>query len=107
MSYKFMRLLIMFDLPMDNNGEKREYSIFRKYLIENGFLMLQYSIYVRICTNQSMADAYMNKINDNLPSDGNVRGLIITEKQYEKMKLFLGNKSKNERIITDKRLIIF
>ncbi len=107
MSYKFMRLLIMFDLPMDNNQEKREYRIFRKFLIENGFLMLQYSVYVRICTNQTMANLYLKKINNNLPTDGNVRGLIITEKQYEKMKLFLGNKSKNESIITDKRLIIF
>lgn len=79
MSYKFMKLLIMFDLPMDNNSEKRAYRIFRKYLIENGFLMLQYSIYIRICTNQSMAK-YMDKVNDNLPSDGNIRGLIITEK---------------------------
>lgn len=102
-----MRLLIMFDLPMDTNKEKKEYRDFRKYLIENGFLMLQYSIYVRICTNQSMADNYMAKINRYLPSDGAVRGLIITEKQYEKMKIFLGDKSKNEKVITDKRLIIF
>lgn len=102
-----MRLLIMFDLPMENNSEKREYQSFRKFLLENGFLMLQYSIYVRICTNQSMANSYLNRINNNLPSDGNIRGLIITEKQYEKMKIFLGNKSKNEKIITDKRLIIF
>lgn len=107
MSYKYMRILIMFDLPMDNRSELRDYRMFRKFLIENGFLMLQYSIYVRICTNQTMADSYMNKISNHLPADGNIRGLIITEKQYEKMKLFLGNKSRNEKIITDKRLIIF
>ena len=97
----------MFDLPMDTNSEKKDYRIFRKYLIENGFLMMQYSIYVRVCTNQTMADNYMDKINKNLPSDGAVRGLIITDKQYEKMKIFLGDKSKNEKIITDKRLIVF
>ena len=96
----------MFDLPMETNKSKKEYRIFRKHLIENGFLMLQYSIYVRICLNQEVANKYMNRINACLPSDGAVRGLIITEKQYEKMKILLGSKSKNEEIITDKKLII-
>lgn len=102
-----MRLLVMFDLPMDNNIEKKEYRHFRKFLIKNGFLMLQYSIYIRICTNQDMANNYMAKIEKNIPPDGAIRGLIITEKQYEKMKIFLGDKSKNEKLITDKRIIIF
>lgn len=102
-----MRLLIMFDLPMDNNSEKREYREFRQFLIKNGFLMLQYSVYARICTNQEMVNNYIKKIEKVLPSDGAVRGLVITEKQYEKMKIFLGKKSKNESIITDKKLIIF
>lgn len=102
-----MRLLIMFDLPMDNNSEKREYREFRQFLIKNGFLMLQYSVYARICTNQEMVNNYIKKIEKVLPSDGAVRGLVITEKQYEKMKIFFGKKSKNESIITDKKLIIF
>ncbi|MBR8700619.1 CRISPR-associated endoribonuclease Cas2 [Fusobacterium sp. DD29] len=102
-----MRLIIMFDLPMENNTEKREYREFRNFLIKNGFLMLQYSIYVRLCTNQTMADNYIKKIEGSLPSDGAIRGLIITEKQYKKMKIFLGQKSKNESIITDKKMIIF
>ena len=107
MSYKFMRLLIMFDLPMNTKSEQREYREFRQFLLENGFLMLQYSIYTRICTNQTMADNYIKKTEKVLPSDGAIRGLIITEKQYEKMKIFLGQKSKVESIITDKKLIVF
>ena len=98
-----MRLLIMFDLPMNTKSEQREYREFRQFLLENGFLMLQYSIY----TNQTMADNYIKKIEKVLPSDGAIRGLIITEKQYEKMKIFLGQKSKVESIITDKKLIVF
>lgn len=97
----------MFDLPMGSNIEKKEYRDFRRFLIENGFLMLQYSIYIRICTNQDMANSYMVKIERNIPADGSIRGLIITEKQYEKMKIFLGNKSKNEKLITDRRMIVF
>ncbi|WP_206039040.1 MULTISPECIES: CRISPR-associated endonuclease Cas2 [Fusobacterium] len=107
MSYKYMRLLIMFDLPMNDNFEKKEYREFRHFLIENGFLMLQYSVYTRICTNQAMADNYIKKIENYIPTDGSIRGLIITEKQYEKMKIFLGKKSKQESIITDKKMIIF
>lgn len=102
-----MRILIMFDLPMETNSEKKEYREFRQFLLQNGFLMLQYSIYTRLCTNQTMADNYMKKIEEYIPSDGAIRGLIITEKQYNKMKIFLGQKSKNESIITDKKLIIF
>lgn len=97
----------MFDLPMESNEEKKEYRVFRKFLIENGFLMIQYSVYSRICSNQEMAEKYLKKVNSVLPSDGSIRGLIITEKQYEKMKILLGSKSKNEEIITDKRLILF
>ena len=97
----------MFDLPMESNEEKKEYRVFRKFLIENGFLMIQYSVYSRICSNQEMAEKYLKKANSVLPNDGSIRGLIITEKQYEKMKILLGSKSKNEEIITDKRLILF
>ncbi len=97
----------MFDLPMESNEEKKEYRVFRKFLIENGFLMIQYSVYSRICSNQEMAEKYLKKANSVLPSDGSIRGLIITEKQYEKMKILLGSKSRNEEIITDKRLILF
>ena len=107
MSYKFMRLIIMFDLPMSTKSEQREYREFREFLLENGFLMLQYSVYTRICTNQTMANNYIKKIEKVIPSDGAIRGLIITEKQYEKMKIFLGKKSKMESIITAKKLIVF
>ena len=54
-----------------------------------------------------MADNYIKKIENYIPTDGSIRGLIITEKQYEKMKIFLGKKSKQESIITDKKMIIF
>lgn len=97
----------MFDLPMEKRSEQREYREFRQFLISNGFLMLQYSVYTRICTNQSMADNYIRKIEGIVPSDGSIRGLIVTEKQYEKMKIFLGKKSKQECVITDKKLLIF
>lgn len=50
-----MRLLIMFDLPVETSKERREYRQFRKRLINEGFLMIQYSVYVRVCVNKKSA----------------------------------------------------
>lgn len=50
--YKLMRMLCMFDLPVDTEGQKRAYRIFRKNLIQEGFVMIQYSVYVRICPSR-------------------------------------------------------
>lgn len=100
-----MRVIVMFDLPVGCKREIREYSMFRKYLIKNGFLMVQYSIYSRICINNISADKYIGKIKRNLPQNGHVRVLVITEKQYAGMSILLGEKSKNEDLLQDKRFI--
>ena len=91
MSYKFMRVMIMFDLPTDSKEERRLYSKFRKGLISEGFLMMQYSIYIKSCINKDAANRNINYVKRILPQNGHVRALIITEKQYEKMKILLGN----------------
>lgn len=107
MSYRYMRLVVMFDLPMDDKEDKREYTRFRKYLIQNGFLMLQYSVYIRSCLNNDVANQHLKKVKMNIPKDGHVRALIITEKQFEKMKVLLGTRSKQENLLGDKRFISF
>ena len=55
MKYKVMRLICMFDLPTDTAKEKKAYRIFRKKLIQEGFVMMQYSVYVRVCLNRDYA----------------------------------------------------
>ena len=62
MSYRYMRVLVLFDLPMVSAQERRIYSKFRKYLIKNGFLMLQESVYCKMALNQTAANSIMEGI---------------------------------------------
>ena len=100
-----MRILVMFDLPVGTESERREYRLFRKYLIKNGFLMLQESIYCKIAQNSTVADALVEKIRKNKPPEGLVQVLKITEKQYSRMEYIVGQ-SKSEVLDNDERLII-
>jgi len=106
MSYKIMRLLCMFDLPVDTASERRAYRIFRKKLIEEGFVMMQYSVYCRVCPNRDYVKRLEKRIKKIVPPAGNVRTLTITEKQYEEIKLMVGTKSAQEEALGTERLLI-
>ncbi|XJZ27778.1 CRISPR-associated endonuclease Cas2 [Bacillota bacterium Lsc_1132] len=104
--YKVMRLLLFFDLPMNTKAERRTYSKFRKYLINNGFTMLQFSVYAKIFPNRTSLFQYIDGLKRNLPGKGSIRIMGVTEKQYEKMLILVGGKSIQEEIITEDPLII-
>ena len=106
MRYDVMRVLCMFDLPVDTDKEKREYRNFKKKLILEGFVMLQYSIYIRTCPNRQYSERLQKRLAKNLPANGNIRLLEITEKQYEDMKILVGTKSLNEKIANDERFVV-
>ena len=106
MRYDVMRLLCMFDLPVETDREKKEYRYFRKKLITEGFVMLQYSVYIRTCPDRQYSERLQKRLEKNLPVNGNIRLLEITEKQYEDMKILVGTKSLNEKIAGDERFII-
>lgn len=99
-------MLCMFDLPMDTAEEKRRYRIFRKTLIKNGFVMLQYSVYYRAVPNRSAGKKYENAIKKFLPNGGEVRLVAVSEKQFDDMKLLVGSKSKQEVLVGNKDLVI-
>lgn len=107
MSYRFMRVFIMFDLPVETKKQRRIYSKFRKRLIEEGFLMMQYSIYIKSVANKDAANYTIANVKRFLPTDGHVRSLIITEKQYEKMHILLGEENQNIALLGDNRTILF
>ena len=104
--YKIMRMLCMFDLPVETEEQRRAYRIFRKNLIQEGFVMIQYSIYVRICPSREYANRLENRIRKGIPQEGNVRLLCVTEKQYADMKLLVGSRQTAETAIGTERLII-
>lgn len=105
MSYRYMRIIVMFDLPTLNSIDMKNYRIFRKFLVKNGFMMMQESVYSKIALNQSMANLIANKVRDNKPPKGLVQMFIITEKQFSRMEILVGEVSE-EYITDDRRLIV-
>ncbi|MFA7411620.1 MAG: CRISPR-associated endonuclease Cas2 [Tissierellaceae bacterium] len=102
-----MRVICMFDLPVVTDNEKRAYREFRKFLLKNGFEMLQFSIYIRTCPNRSFAKKFYKKIEINSPRKGDIRLLTITEKQFEDMEwIICDHKEKRELIKFDDTVVI-
>ena len=100
-----MRVLVMFDLPVGSSEQRKEYTRFRKFLIKNGFLMMQESIYCKLALNATVVNAIKEQVYKNKPKEGLVQLLAITEKQYERMELIVGSAQK-EVLESDERLVI-
>ena len=95
-----MRILVMFDLPVGTDSERRNYRLFRKYLVKNGFLMLQESVYCKIAQNSTAAETIVENVKKNKPPVGLVQVLKVTEKQYSRMEYIVGE-TKSEVIDND------
>jgi len=105
MSYRYMRILLFFDLPVSTSTDRHEYSAFHRYLIKNGFMMLQESVYCKLALNASAVQAIIANLYKHKPGDGLVQVLTVTEKQYSRKEYILGE-YESEIIDTDERLII-
>lgn len=85
-----MWVITMFDLPVDTSKARKAYSDFRKALLDDGFVMLQFSVYARHSPSEENAVVHEKRVKAFLPDDGEVRLLKITDKQFERMKVFHG-----------------
>lgn len=90
MSYRFMRTLVFFDLPVETIEDQRNYRKFRKILLQSGFIMLQKSVYSRMLTNPSAGHSVLETIRKNKPPVGLVQVLTVTEKQFSRMEYITG-----------------
>lgn len=106
MIFEFMRILVFFDLPVETRKERRIYAEFRKYLIKNGYSMLQYSVYAKISNNRDAANKHILQLRRNVPFVGSIRVMLVTEKQYARMDIIIGGKSRQEEKITPEPLLI-
>ena len=104
---KYMRLFVMFDLPTDTKENRKEYAQFRRFLIQDGYDMLQYSIYVCLVRGEDAVDKHLRKLYQNKPSGGAIRALQITERQYEGMKIICGGKTRQEQTLTSQMTLEF
>lgn len=96
----------MFDLPVITEKEIKVATKFRNFLLDDGYIMMQYSVYSRICKNNDDLNKHITRIKLNAPITGNIRLLQVTENQYNNMILFCGNK-KTEEDISIENLLIF
>lgn len=106
MGYSFMRMILMFDLPVKTKKERQIYARFRKFLIKRGFFSIQYSVYSKIFANRDAAITEKEAIKKVVPEKGNIRILIVTEKQYANIEIIVGGKSNQENKITQEVLLI-
>lgn len=100
-----MRVLVFFDLPVITEENKRAYRKFRNFLLKNGFLMLQESVYCKLALNSTAVRTIVDNVHKNKPEEGLIQLLSVTEKQYAKMDIIIGN-IKNEVLDSDERLVI-
>lgn len=103
---RYMRVLIMYDLPMVSSKNKKDYRVFRKNLIKEGFIMMQESIYVKLVQNQQGADAAITYVKKVKPPDGLIQALVITEKQYGRIVYILGQSGSETVSSTDMVVIL-
>ena len=105
MIYRFMRLMVFFDLPTATSENRRNYRRFRKDLISNGVFMLQESVYCRMVINEAMAKSVVARIESFKPPQGMVCAMIITEKQFAGISFIVGD-MKSDVVTTEQSLVI-
>ncbi len=89
-----MWVIAMFDLPTDTPADRKAYGKFRKRLLEDGFTMMQFSVYSRHCASIENADTHVRRMAAELPPAGEVRFLTITDRQFSAISVFAGKKRK-------------
>lgn len=89
-SYRLMWVMVMFDLPVDTKARAKAAAKFREFLLDEGFEMTQFSIYLRFCSGKEQVESYVRRIEGSLPEFGKVHILAITDKQYENIRRFTG-----------------
>jgi len=101
-----MWVMAFFDLPTDTAEGRRNYTRFRNSLLDDGFLMLQSSMYTRSCPSMENAQVHINRVKKRLPPHGSVGIFRITDRQYEMLELFVG-KQPNEKPQAGGQLLMF
>lgn len=102
-----MRILVFFDLPTTTKDHKRAYTVFRRFLIKDGYDMLQWSVYSRIANGIDDAQTHLKRLQNNLPKTGAIRCMQVSEKQFAGMKILVGTKSYQEKKVNENQFLLF
>lgn len=103
---RYMRLVVFFDLPVETAKQRKEYRLFRKYLLKEGYLMLQESVYAKLVTTEANAGSAISRLRKHRPPDGLVQVLKVTERQYETMVFITGNREAYDEVDTMEEFLV-
>lgn len=95
--YRLMWIFVMFDLPVTTREQAREATKFREFLLDQGFEKSQFSVYARFCNGKEQVEAYLRRIEARLPARGDVHILTFTDRQYENIVRFSGQRKRRQR----------
>jgi CRISPR-associated protein Cas2 len=104
---RFMRMMVFFDLPMRTKAEKKVYVQFRRFLLNDGYDMIQWSVYGRLLYGVDSEQKHLKRLIDNLPPAGSVRCMTVTEKQFAGIKLLFGPPRFSEKRGNSAQLLLF
>lgn len=104
---RFMRLIVFFDLPVTTAAKRRAANQFRQFLIKDGYQMLQLSVYSRIVRGRDAAAKHNKRLCENLPKEGAIRCLEVTEKQFAGMAILLGELNIEEKKVDSSQMLLF
>lgn len=77
-------MLVLFDLPVGTKRERDRATRFRKKLLDDGYNMLQFSVYMRSCASWDRMQKHARRLKAYAPEGGNIRAILVTEKQWVK-----------------------
>ena len=101
-----MRLIVFFDLPVETARQRKSYRLFRKFLMHDGYLMLQESVYAKLVVNDGVAGAAIMRLRKNRPLEGLIQVLKVTESQFSTMEYITGNRGGYDEIDTMEELVV-
>lgn len=96
-----MWMIVMFDLPVVESAERKAATQFRNTLLDLGFSMSQFSVYMRFCSSPAQVDTYCKRVEEALPDGGNVNIIQFTDKQYERIISFQGRAKQPDKKTPD------
>lgn len=96
-AYRIMWLFVFFDLPVTTKKERKEAATFRKNLMKDGFVMLQFSVYIRHCASFQSQEVHVKRIKSIVPDTGMVSILCVTDKQYGDIVNYYGKEKKQKK----------
>ena len=102
---RYMWLFVMFDLPVVDKDDRKEATKFRQFLLKDGYYMIQYSVYMRVCRGEDGVKKHLARLKKILPSHGSVRTLRVTERQYKMMGTLVGVPKKIEKKVSEQLLL--